>query len=84
MVCVRTHVISLATIVGTFLQFMYSNVCLHVHYTKCFQAKDAIKEAERCDPDSIFTQFMVYKIAVQDNNVKKGVHKNISSLIHIL
>lgn len=30
-----------------------------------------------CDPDSIFTQFMVYKIAVQDNNVKKGVHKTL-------
>lgn len=44
---------------------------------KLFQAKDAIKEAERCDPDSIFTQFMVYKIALQDNNVKKGVHKTL-------
>lgn len=40
---------------------------------KTFQAKEAIKEAERCDPDSIFTQFMIYKIAVQENNVKKGI-----------
>ncbi|XP_069388282.1 testis-expressed protein 11 isoform X2 [Paralichthys olivaceus] len=37
------------------------------------KAKDAIKEAERCDPDSIFTQFSVYKIAVLENNVKKAV-----------
>lgn len=36
------------------------------------QAKEAIKEAERCDPESIFTQFSVYKIAVQENNVEKG------------
>lgn len=38
-----------------------------------YQAKEAIKEAERCDPDSIFTQFSVYKIAVQENNVEKGI-----------
>ena len=36
------------------------------------QAKEAIKEAERCDPESIFTQFSVYKIAMQENNVEKG------------
>ncbi|XP_070769573.1 testis-expressed protein 11 [Enoplosus armatus] len=36
------------------------------------KAKEAIKEAERCDPDSIFTQFSVYKIAVQENNVGKA------------
>lgn len=43
-----------------------------------FQAKEAIKEAERCDPDSIFTQFSIYKIAVQENNVKKGIYKTIA------
>ncbi|XP_047441653.1 testis-expressed protein 11 isoform X2 [Mugil cephalus] len=36
------------------------------------RAKEAIKEAERCDPDSIFTQFSVYKIAVRENDVKKA------------
>ncbi|KAM4732059.1 testis-expressed protein 11 [Anableps anableps] len=36
------------------------------------KAKEAIKEAERCDPESIFTQFCVYKIAVQENNVEKA------------
>uniref|UniRef100_A0A3B4ZH22 Protein ZIP4 homolog n=1 Tax=Stegastes partitus TaxID=144197 RepID=A0A3B4ZH22_9TELE len=36
------------------------------------KAKEAIKEAERCDPDCIFTQFSVYKIAVQENNVEKA------------
>uniref|UniRef100_A0A672HDR7 Protein ZIP4 homolog n=1 Tax=Salarias fasciatus TaxID=181472 RepID=A0A672HDR7_SALFA len=36
------------------------------------KAKDAIREAERCDPDNIFTHFSVYRIAVQENNVEKG------------
>ncbi|XP_030000907.1 testis-expressed protein 11 [Sphaeramia orbicularis] len=36
------------------------------------KAKEAVKEAERCDPDSIFTQFTVYKIAVQENNVERA------------
>ncbi|XP_051277031.1 testis-expressed protein 11 isoform X1 [Dicentrarchus labrax] len=36
------------------------------------KAKEAIKEAERCDPDSIFTQFSVYKIAVLEKNVAKA------------
>ncbi|XP_069027812.1 testis-expressed protein 11 [Embiotoca jacksoni] len=36
------------------------------------KAKEAIKEAERCDPDSIFTQFSVYKIAIQEKNVEKA------------
>ncbi|XP_068182073.1 testis-expressed protein 11 [Antennarius striatus] len=37
------------------------------------KAKEAIKEAERCDPDSIFTQFSLYKIAVLESNVEKAV-----------
>uniref|UniRef100_A0A8K9VBQ0 Protein ZIP4 homolog n=1 Tax=Oncorhynchus mykiss TaxID=8022 RepID=A0A8K9VBQ0_ONCMY len=41
------------------------------------KAKEAIKEAERCDPNSIFTQFSVYKIAVLENNVEKG-----NSILH--
>ncbi|KAF3838575.1 hypothetical protein F7725_010343 [Dissostichus mawsoni] len=41
------------------------------------KAKEAIKEAERCDPDSIFTQFSVYKIAVQRTMWRK-VSANIS------
>lgn len=49
-----------------------SDLCM---YKNSYQAKEAIKEAERCDPDSIFTQFSVYKIAVQENNVQKGIYK---------
>ncbi|XP_051791348.1 testis-expressed protein 11 [Erpetoichthys calabaricus] len=30
-------------------------------------ANEAIKEAERCDPENIFTQFSIYKIAVLEN-----------------
>ncbi|KAM6923553.1 testis-expressed protein 11 [Xenentodon cancila] len=36
------------------------------------KAKAAVKEAERCDPDNVFTQFSVYKIAVQESNVDKA------------
>lgn len=36
------------------------------------QAKEAIKEAQRCDPDSVFTHFCVYKIAMLEHNVEKG------------
>lgn len=51
-------------------------MCLHAFEKTCaFQAKEAIKEAERCDPDSIFTQFSVYKIAVQEKDVERGIYK---------
>lgn len=49
---------------------------LPVYVLYVYQAKEAIKEAQRCDPGSIFTQFSVYKIAVLDNNVEKGIWKN--------
>lgn len=42
------------------------------------QAKEAIKEAQRCDPDSIFTLFCVYKVAVLENNVEKGMWNLLS------
>lgn len=58
---------------ATFLSFLYViYVCMNIK-SYVYQAKEAIKEAERCDPDSIFTQFSVYKIAVQENNVEKGI-----------
>uniref|UniRef100_A0AAY5KIB1 Protein ZIP4 homolog n=1 Tax=Esox lucius TaxID=8010 RepID=A0AAY5KIB1_ESOLU len=34
------------------------------------KAKEAIKEAKRCDPNSIFTQFSVFKIAILEGNVE--------------
>ncbi|CAG09799.1 unnamed protein product, partial [Tetraodon nigroviridis] len=36
------------------------------------KAKDAVKEAQRSDPDSIFTHFSVYKVAVLENNVERA------------
>ncbi|PWA18664.1 hypothetical protein CCH79_00005643 [Gambusia affinis] len=45
--------------------------CL-LHLQQLEKAKEAIKEAERSDPESIFTQFCIYKIAVQDDNVQKA------------
>lgn len=42
------------------------------------QAKEAIKEAQRCDPDSIFTHFCVYKMAMLEQNVEKGTGKVIT------
>eukprot|EP00066_Takifugu_rubripes_P019516 XP_011608782.1 PREDICTED: testis-expressed sequence 11 protein [Takifugu rubripes] len=44
------------------------------------KAKDAVKEAERCDPDSIFTQFSVYKVAVLENNAEKEALKAMGLL----
>uniref|UniRef100_A0A8C4SRU4 Protein ZIP4 homolog n=1 Tax=Erpetoichthys calabaricus TaxID=27687 RepID=A0A8C4SRU4_ERPCA len=35
-------------------------------------ANEAIKEAERCDPENIFTQFSIYKIAVLENCEERG------------
>lgn len=43
-----------------------------------YQAKDAVKEAQRCDPDSIFTHFIVYKVAVLGNNVERGIWRIFS------
>lgn len=38
-----------------------------------YQAQDAVKEAQRCDPDSIFTHFSVYKVAVLQNDIERGI-----------
>lgn len=46
------------------------------------QAKEAIKEAQRCDPDSVFTHFCVYKMATLEHDVEKGTCK--SSLAALL
>jgi len=47
-----------------------------LHVTRALsQAKEALKEAERCDPDNIFTQFSLYKLAIQEKNIEKGNHK---------
>ncbi|XP_061092587.1 testis-expressed protein 11 [Conger conger] len=43
-----------------------------LHLGQLEKAREAIKEAERCDPDSIFTQFSVYKIAVLENDVDRA------------
>ncbi|XP_053734847.1 testis-expressed protein 11 [Synchiropus splendidus] len=43
-----------------------------LHLKQLEKAKDAIKEAERCEPDNIFTHFIVYKIAVLENDVEKA------------
>ncbi|XP_064015768.1 testis-expressed protein 11 isoform X10 [Pogoniulus pusillus] len=45
----------------------------HLHLHQLGKAKEAVKEAERCDPDSIFTKFSVYKIAVMEKDTDKGV-----------
>uniref|UniRef100_A0A3Q2PNC1 Protein ZIP4 homolog n=1 Tax=Fundulus heteroclitus TaxID=8078 RepID=A0A3Q2PNC1_FUNHE len=34
------------------------------------KAKEAVKEAQRCDPESVFTRFSVYKVAVLENDVE--------------
>uniref|UniRef100_A0A674KF90 Protein ZIP4 homolog n=1 Tax=Terrapene triunguis TaxID=2587831 RepID=A0A674KF90_9SAUR len=44
----------------------------YFHLKHLEKAKEAVKEAERCDPSSIFTQFSVYKVAVLEGNTEKG------------
>ncbi|XP_068813681.1 testis-expressed protein 11 isoform X2 [Struthio camelus] len=50
----------------------------YLHLKQLDKAKEAVKEAERCDPNSIFTQFSVYKIAVLENNTDKAVEAVIA------
>ncbi|XP_021261750.1 testis-expressed protein 11 isoform X5 [Numida meleagris] len=45
----------------------------YLHLKQIDKAKEAVKEAERCDPNSIFTQFSVYKIAVMEDDTDKAV-----------
>ncbi|XP_040974872.1 testis-expressed protein 11 isoform X12 [Aquila chrysaetos chrysaetos] len=45
----------------------------YLHLKQVDKAKEAVKEAERCDPNSIFTKFCVYKIAVMEKNTDKAV-----------
>ncbi|NWV00386.1 TEX11 protein, partial [Upupa epops] len=44
----------------------------YLHLKQVDKAKEAVKEAERCDPNSIFTKFSVYKIAVMENDTEKA------------
>uniref|UniRef100_U3KBS4 Protein ZIP4 homolog n=1 Tax=Ficedula albicollis TaxID=59894 RepID=U3KBS4_FICAL len=46
----------------------------YFHLKQVDKAKEAVKQAERCDPNSIFTKFSVYKIAVMENDTDK-VHR---------
>ncbi|KYO32695.1 testis-expressed protein 11 isoform X1 [Alligator mississippiensis] len=50
----------------------------YLHLKQLEKAKEAVKEAERCDPRSIFTQFSVYKIAVLEGNADKAVEAIVS------
>ncbi|NXP50213.1 TEX11 protein, partial [Heliornis fulica] len=45
----------------------------YLHLNQFDKAKEAVKEAERCDPNSIFTKFSVYKIAVLEKDTDKAV-----------
>ncbi|NXV46261.1 TEX11 protein, partial [Uria aalge] len=45
----------------------------YLHLKQIDKAKEAVKEAKRCDPNSIFTKFSVYKIAVMEKDTDKAV-----------
>lgn len=49
-----------------------------------YQAKDAVKEAQRCDPDSVFTHFSVYKVAVLGNDVEGGIWRIVSANVFLV
>ncbi|XP_015264411.1 PREDICTED: testis-expressed sequence 11 protein [Gekko japonicus] len=44
----------------------------YLHLEQFEKAHESVKEAERCDPNSIFTQFYVYKIAVLEKKSQKA------------
>ncbi|XP_069749175.1 testis-expressed protein 11 isoform X3 [Narcine bancroftii] len=44
----------------------------YLHLNQKEKAKDAIQEAERIDPDNIFTQFSVYKVAILEGDLQKA------------
>ncbi|XP_078068175.1 testis-expressed protein 11 [Mustelus asterias] len=45
----------------------------YLHLNQLEKAKAAIKEAERIDPDNIFTHFSLYKIAILECDIQKAV-----------
>ncbi|XP_053811955.1 testis-expressed protein 11 isoform X2 [Vidua chalybeata] len=45
----------------------------YLHLKQVDKAKEAVKQAERCDPNSIFTKFSVYKIAMLENDTDKAM-----------
>nr|XP_020651569.1 testis-expressed protein 11 [Pogona vitticeps] len=45
----------------------------YLHLKLLEKAHEAVKEAESYDPNSIFTQFYVYKMAVLQNNTQKAI-----------
>uniref|UniRef100_A0A672V2A1 Protein ZIP4 homolog n=1 Tax=Strigops habroptila TaxID=2489341 RepID=A0A672V2A1_STRHB len=49
----------------------------YLHLKQVDKAKEAVKEAERCDPNSIFTKFSVYKIAVMEKDTNKVYPKHV-------
>uniref|UniRef100_A0A8B9CR15 Protein ZIP4 homolog n=1 Tax=Anser brachyrhynchus TaxID=132585 RepID=A0A8B9CR15_9AVES len=54
----------------------------YLHLKEVDKAKEAVKEAERCDPNSIFTQFSVYKIAVMEDDTDKEMTLHIASAVY--
>ncbi|KAM4697223.1 testis-expressed protein 11 [Rhinophrynus dorsalis] len=46
----------------------------YMHLKQLTQAKEAVKEAESCDPDNIFTQFSLYKLAMLENSVLEATN----------
>uniref|UniRef100_A0A8C0EBE0 Protein ZIP4 homolog n=1 Tax=Bubo bubo TaxID=30461 RepID=A0A8C0EBE0_BUBBB len=49
----------------------------YLHLKQVDKAKEAVKEAERCDPNSIFTKFSIYKIAVMEKDTDKVYTKHV-------
>uniref|UniRef100_A0A8D0YUP2 Protein ZIP4 homolog n=1 Tax=Sus scrofa TaxID=9823 RepID=A0A8D0YUP2_PIG len=55
----------------------------YLHLEQFDKAKEAVTEAERCDPTNIFTQFYVFKIAVLEGSSDRALQA-ITALENIL
>ncbi|XP_053555049.1 testis-expressed protein 11 [Bombina bombina] len=54
----------------------------HLHLTQLTMAREAVREAERSDPDNIYTHFILCKIAMVENNVPEAVNA-VSAMVKL-
>ncbi|KAM9324186.1 testis-expressed protein 11 [Gastrophryne carolinensis] len=62
-----------------FAKLQRNRASCFLHLGELSKAKEAITAAEKCDPSNIFTYFILYKIAIQENNILEGFSRHRNS-----
>ncbi|KAM8934224.1 testis-expressed protein 11 [Pelodytes ibericus] len=57
-----------------FARLQRNRASCFLHLNELDKARETIKEAESCDPQSIFTQFSLYKLAMLEKNVVEATN----------